>query len=175
MRGSRFLQLVLHTFSAEPISPMAKDLLAVRNINIDIENPPEAKITVSNEERGLLPGPLHKIVIEECKATKVNFYVIEAIALVESGGTPNLIGDNGESIGLCQIQPKWHKERMKRLGVTDLKDPRQNIKVCVDILNELVGKYDTLEEALTAYNAGYDTGDRTYANKIMEVMDEGKY
>ena len=69
-----------------------------------------------------------------------------------------------------QIQPRWHEERMERLGVTDLSDPYSNFRVGCDFLAELLSKY-TLEEALTAYNSG-KAGKSEYATSVMEYMEE---
>lgn len=78
------------------------------------------------------------------------------IGLIERESTFNAsaVGDNGNSLGLMQIQPRWHKERMERLGCDDLLDPFQNVKVGVDILAELIEDYGDLERALMVYNAG---------------------
>ena len=85
----------------------------------------------------------------------------------------NVIGDNGDSIGYMQIQPRWHKDRMERLGVTDLTDPYSNFRVGCDFLAELLSKY-TLEESLTAYNSG-KPGNSEYATSVMNYMDEYNY
>lgn len=85
----------------------------------------------------------------------------------------NVIGDNGDSIGYMQIQPRWHKERMERLDVTDLTDPYSNFRVGCDFLAELLSKY-TLEEALTAYNRG-KPGKSEYATSVMNYMEEYNY
>lgn len=85
----------------------------------------------------------------------------------------NVIGDNGDSIGYMQIQPRWHKDRMERLGVTDLTDPYSNFRVGCDFLAELLSKY-TLEEALTAYNSG-KPGKSEYAISVINYMDEYNY
>lgn len=82
----------------------------------------------------------------------------------------NVMGDNGNSYGYMQIQPRWHKDRMERLGVTDLTDPYSNFRVGCDFLAELLSKY-TLEEALTAYNSG-KPGKSEYATSVMNYMDE---
>lgn len=78
------------------------------------------------------------------------------IGLIERESTFNAdaVGDNGNSLGLMQIQPKWHKERMERLGCDDLLDPFQNVTVGVDILSELIDGYGDTERALMVYNAG---------------------
>ena len=82
----------------------------------------------------------------------------------------NIVGDNGDSIGYMQIQPRWHEERMERLGVTDLADPYSNFRVGCDFIAELLSKY-TLEEALTAYNSG-KPGKSEYATSVMGYMEE---
>ncbi len=78
------------------------------------------------------------------------------IGLIEKESTFNAdaVGDSGNSLGLMQIQPKWHKERMERLGCDNLLDPFQNVTVGVDILAELVDGYGDTERALMVYNAG---------------------
>ena len=47
--------------------------------------------------------------------------LLEAIIEHESSGNPNAVGADGD-IGLMQVVPKWHKDRMERLGVSDLTD-----------------------------------------------------
>ena len=85
--------------------------------------------------------------------------LLKAIAKVESGEQPGLVGDDGESIGLFQIQPKWHAQRLK--AGESLLDPEVNTRIACEILTELMDKYGTLDEVLTAYNCGHDTGDRS--------------
>lgn len=94
--------------------------------------------------------------------------LLKAIAIVESGENPELIGDGGDSIGLMQIQPKWHSQRLN--DGEDLLDPEVNIRVACEYLTELMSKYDDLDKVLTAYNAGHDTGSREYANRVYEEM-----
>lgn len=94
--------------------------------------------------------------------------LLKAIAKVESGEQPGTVGDDGESIGLFQIQPKWHAQRLKE--GESLLDPEVNTRVACEILTELMDKYATLDEVLTAYNCGHDTGDRRYANRVYEEM-----
>ena len=75
--------------------------------------------------------------------------LVEAIIERESGWDPEAV--NGDCIGLMQVSEKWHRERMERLGVTDLTDPYDNILVGVDYLSELSGKYE-VGLALMIYN-----------------------
>ena len=95
--------------------------------------------------------------------------LVKAIIKVESGGDANAVGDNGNSIGLMQIQPRYHAQRLKE--GESLLDPKVNVRVGCEILSEIMDKYGTLDEALTVYNAGHDTGDRSYANRVYEEME----
>ena len=111
--------------------------------------------------------------------------VILAMIEVESNYDSDALGDGDKSYGLMQIQPRWHSERMAALGVTDLLDPKQNVTVGVDILAELVAKYDgNVEMALVAYNAGPTGAYRNwfsrgvyasdYSRKVLEISGELK-
>lgn len=95
--------------------------------------------------------------------------LLKAIAKVESGEQTGIVGDDGESVGLFQIQPKWHMQRLKE--GESLLDPEVNTRVACEILTELMDKYATLDEVLTAYNCGHDTGSREYANRVYEEME----
>lgn len=94
-----------------------------------------------------------------------------ALAVIRKESTyQNITGDGGDSIGYMQVQPKWHQERMRRLGVTDLSDPFSNFRVGCDYLAELMDKYP-LEEALTAYNTG-KPGKSDYADTVLKYWRE---
>lgn len=58
----------------------------------------------------------------------------------ESSGRPTVVSDMG-CVGLMQVNPRFHSERMKRLGVTDLTDIDGNIHVGTDYLMELFEKH----------------------------------
>lgn len=87
--------------------------------------------------------------------------------------------DNGKCVGLMQINEKWHKDRMDQLGITDLMDPLQNIKVGVDYLAELKENRE-IKYALMIYNMGFkkakerleEKGYSSYANTIVEYAEE---
>ena len=93
--------------------------------------------------------------------------VVKALIKEESGWCSSAEGDGGNSIGLMQIQPRWHKERMKRLGITNLYDPEQNVTVGCDILSELLNKYGNYEDALSVYNSGNTEDGKAYAERIL--------
>lgn len=93
--------------------------------------------------------------------------IVKALIEEESGWLETAEGDGGNSIGLMQIQERWNKDRMQRLGVTDLYDPKQNVKVGCDILAELLGKYGNYKDALSVYNSGNTKDGKQYAERIM--------
>lgn len=88
-----------------------------------------------------------------CRQYGVKYELVIAMIEHESGYKFDAAGDDGNSVGYMQIYEKWHKERMERLGVNDLKNPYQNILVGVDFLAELLEKYD-MTDALAVYNYG---------------------
>lgn len=108
-------------------------------------------------------------IISESVEHDIDPAIIMAMAFKESTYRTDAIGDNGNSYGLLQIQPKWHAKRMKKLGCTDLLDPYQNVTVGVDYLAEQIKRYGgNLAKGLTAYNKGHYAGTVTkYAKTIL--------
>lgn len=94
--------------------------------------------------------------------------IIKALIEEESGWGESAEGDNGQSVGLMQIQERWHKDRMKRLGVTNLYDSEQNITVGCDILSELLNKYGNYKDALSVYNSGNVHDGKQYAERVLK-------
>ena len=119
-----------------------------------------------------LSTELQEYIIEVCKEypSEINEVHLELVlAVIERETNYNIdsIGDGGDAIGLMQIQPKWHHARMERLGVSemDLLDPYANVLVGVDYLAECLREYETLDEALTVYNAGASGAYEHYFSK----------
>ena len=94
--------------------------------------------------------------------------IIKALIEEESGWISSAEGDNGESVGLMQIQERWHKDRIKRLGVTNLYDSEQNITVGCDILSELLNKYGNYKDALSVYNSGNVHDGKQYTERVLK-------
>lgn len=94
-------------------------------------------------------------------------FIVFAIIEKESDYDAEAVGDAGESIGLMQIQEKWHQERMEELGLSDLWDSQQNIQTGVDYLLELLDENPDMEWVLNAYNGG-----RAYADRKKDTHTE---
>ena len=109
-----------------------------------------------------LSTEVQECIITECEKYNIPPEIVIAMIERESRFNSNAIGDNGNSFGLMQIQPRWHSGRMAKLGCTDLLNPIENVKVGIDYLGELYNRYGDIGKALTAYNTGSYTGTITY-------------
>lgn len=76
--------------------------------------------------------------------------LIQAVCFKESSF--NAGAENGGCIGIMQANPDWHRDRMERLGVTDLYDAGGNMLVGIDYLYELLQQYEDISVALMKYN-----------------------
>lgn len=113
---------------------------------------------------------MQELLWQACEETGCPYELALAVIFRESSYR-NVNGDNGNSIGYMQVQPRWHQARMERLGVTDLSDPLSNFRVGCDLLSELIEKYSSYESALTCYNTG-SPGTSGYANRVLSYMNE---
>ena len=129
----------------------------------------EEEVPAKSEEAAY---PYQDLIEQEAKKQDLSPLLIAAIIQVESAGDPHAIGDGGESQGLMQIQPRWHEEEMKRLGVTDLLDPEENIQLGCAILRGILDQAGgDVDKALTIYNRGHDDGSREYTDRVKSKME----
>lgn len=128
----------------------------------------EAKIYL---EENHINVPEYIIEISEEIGDKYNISpeLLQALAWRESRFDPKVIS-SANCVGLVQISPQWHQDRMKRLGVTDLTDPYQNMLTGADYLHELSETVE-VEEALTTYNQGYCTVVNKYSKEIVALAE----
>ena len=138
-----------------------------------MEPEPEPEETFRYYDHISLEYELQELLWAACEETGCPYELALAVIFRESTYR-NVNGDNGNSIGYMQVQPRWHQERMERLGVTDLSDPLSNFRVGCDLLAELIEKYGSVESALTCYNTG-SPGTSGYADRVMSYMNETFY
>ena len=120
-----------------------------------------------------LDDEVQEHVFSLCEEKGIDPEIVFAMIWRESRYQADVIGDNGKSFGLMQVQERLHKDRMERLGVTDLLDPIQNVTVGIDYLSELYSKYGDIAQALVAYNSGSYRGTVTnYAKSVLEKANE---
>lgn len=111
------------------------------------------------------PDDVYQMCEEIVKPYHISPEFVQAICWAESRYMAD--ADNGTCKGMMQINPKYHKERMERLGVTDLYDPYSNILVGTDYIAELFEETDDDYLVLMQYNMGNA--------KANQLYDDGKY
>lgn len=126
-----------------------------------------------------LEDDLQRYIGQVCRDYGVPTSVVFAVMEAETGGTfdPELKGDmyDGQyrSFGLMQVMAAEHTDRCVRLNAYNLLDAKQNIRVGVDFLAELLAYYDgDYTAALSFYNCD-STGD--YAELVLsraEILAE---
>lgn len=132
--------------------------------------PDETPVTVHEDVYATFDVPLdydlQVYIIQTCEELNIDAAVVMAMIFYESSYQADAIGDGGNSVGLMQIQERWHKERMERLDVDNLLNPYQNVTVGIDLLAELLDEYNgNVEMALMAYNAGRSGADQYWFSK----------
>ena len=152
-------------YTREPLEEPVVTVLDCTVVKVPVEDP----VVLYNVP---LEADLQRFIIGKAEGIGIDPAVIFAMAHKESTYNPNAIGDNGNSFGLMQIQPRWNMERMERLGCLDLLDPFQNVTVAVDLMGELMDKHGDIAVALTVYNNGHFPGYVTdYAKTILNTAE----
>jgi hypothetical protein len=142
----------IETTVTEP--PVTEETIAITLYNVPLDTELQLHIIETAESYGIDPA------------------IVLAMAFRESNYNPSAMGDNGNSYGLLQVQLRFHKERMQRLGCTDLLDPYQNVTVAVDFLASQIQRYGSLDKALVSYNRGHYAG--TITNYAIEVLGKAE-
>lgn len=109
-----------------------------------------------------------------CEQAQAEFNVcaefLEAVGWYESRYDAK--AENKGCSGVMQISTRWHKDRMERLGVSDIYDAYGNIRVGADYLSELFKKYDgDTYKVLMTYNGDSSKGVSKYAREIAEISE----
>lgn len=109
--------------------------------------------------------------------------LVLSIISVESSFNKELTGFSNDT-GLMQIIPRFHRDRIEKYIYdenVDLYDPRLNVMVGMDYLDELLDwARGDLERAIMAYNMGQRKADRmaasgyvsSYAKQVLYRMNE---
>lgn len=102
--------------------------------------------------------------------------LIQAICWRESRFTADATG--GDCVGIMQINPKFFRDRMDRLSVTDLYDVEQNMTVATDYLADLFEEHEDAAAVLMIYHGEDDVEEKlrkgkisSYAWEILEVSE----
>ncbi len=111
-----------------------------------------------------LERELQETLHEACEASGVPVSLALGLIETESGFQTDAVSCEG-AYGLCQLNPKYFPADLTPAG---------NIRAGVAYLGELLERHGDPAAALTAYNAGHDTGSRTYANAVLAAAERWK-
>ncbi len=122
-----------------------------------------------------VPEDVRQLSVELGKEYNICPELIQAMCYKESGFDP--YAENGGCVGIMQVNPGWHQDRMQRLGVTDLHDTAGNMAVGADYLSELAAEYEDISIVLMKYNGDSSAGDAMectadisgYADEVLEI------
>ncbi len=87
--------------------------------------------------------------------------------------------ENGNCIGITQINPRFHKQSMELLGITDLTDYDQNIHLCAYTISEYAKHEEDLYCVLMMWNCGSNRGKELFYKGVFtdyakEVSEESR-
>lgn len=103
---------------------------------------------------------------------KIDPELLMAIIFVESTYKTTAESHQG-AIGLMQVVPKWHLDKIKQYGDVDvLYDIRANIAIGTEILMEYLEKEGNIRQALHRYNGSKDDKTLKYSNRVLKKYDE---
>lgn len=102
------------------------------------------------------------------------------LAIIQKESRYNPAAYGAGAVGLMQIIPACHTDRIARLGIEDIWDPYSNVLVGTDLISELVSKYQDPGLALMCYNMGEGTalykynnhGYSDYALEVLRIKEE---
>lgn len=126
-----------------------------------------------------LSARFQKWIDEKCAEKGISTNVVMGVIKKESNFRIKAMGDNGEAYGLMQIQKKWHKNRMNKVGSEDLLNCYDNVHVGIDYLAELYkANNKNWHKALMAYNGGQAYANKrtstVYSRTVMKFAEEYK-
>lgn len=103
---------------------------------------------------------LQDVLQTECERCGVGYALALGLIETESGFDPD--ADNGLCYGLMQLNRNYFPHGLS---------PAENIQYGIEYLAQQMERYASVESALTAYNAGHDTGARTYAAAVLAAAE----
>ena len=172
----------LETIEMTAVDTGLDEMKGVETMEFEMET--EKEVEIEEEKPRFFDIPLDEglqtYIFGLSKDIGIDPAIVIAIIEKESNYDASAVGDHGRSLGLMQIQLRWHTARMADLGCDDLLDARQNVCVGIDILADLLEEGESIEWVLMAYNGGHAYADRLasegrvseYANKIIEIANE---
>ncbi len=92
--------------------------------------------------------------------------LILAVIAVESRFNPFAASEQG-ALGLMQIVPRFHKDKLPDEGAPAMLETAANIAVGSRILKDSIRRGGSDEAGLQLYNGAFDDETRAYANRVL--------
>ena len=122
---------------------------------------PEPTPYVFYSENIPLSAELQAVLYDSCLENEIDIYIALGLIEYESNFQTDL--DNGKVYGICQLSHKYFPSGLS---------PADNIRYGMNFLGKLLKQNGSYPVALTIYNAGHDTGSRTYANIVISKAEK---
>lgn len=126
-------------------------------------------VSIAKDNSTYLSDEVQEICVKYGEEYGICPELLMAIIERESAGQADI--ESGGCKGLMQISDRWHTERMKRLGVTDIYDMDGNIHVGADYLAELFEEYGESSIVLMVYHGEEDAVTRAENGEISKYAD----
>jgi soluble lytic murein transglycosylase-like protein len=99
--------------------------------------------------------------------------ILRGIAFAESTYNPDAIGDDGISIGLCQINETFHAERVKRYGEYNPLCPLDSLMIAGRLYMDNLKTLKSQRLAITAHKTGLTGAKRGEVTWYVERVLKG--
>lgn len=153
---------VAEATATEPVPSPCADVvvLAVAPEPTAVLDPSPTPDTPAYDPAIPLAADLQLMLRDACEKNGVDLAL--ALGVIEVESCFIVDADNGSDYGLMQLNRRFFPEDLPA---------GENIRVGVEHLGQLLAQYGTVEAALTAYNAGEDTGSRDYAGAVLAAAE----
>ena len=101
----------------------------------------------------------------EGRRNGVDPLLILAVIAVESRFNPIAESEQG-AVGLMQIVPRFHMDKVASAGTPSFLPPRANIAIGTRILKDSIRRGGSEVAGLQLYNGSFDDETRAYANRV---------
>jgi soluble lytic murein transglycosylase-like protein len=95
--------------------------------------------------------------------------LIIAVMAVESRFNPIAASDGG-AVGLMQVIPRYHSDKLDPATGETMLDPHTNIKVGAGVLKEYIRRGGSPTAGLQLYNGASGDASNAYANRVLSEM-----
>ncbi len=113
-------------------------------------------------------GQMVDAVLKETRTHGLDPLLVLAVIAVESRFNPIAASEQG-ALGLMQVVPRFHMDKLASIGVAALLRPDANIAVGVRILKDAIKRGGTdVAAGLQLYNGAVDDDTRAYANRVLD-------